>query len=353
MRVLTCLHGWPFLEIKTNHSITLTNGGEIVEQMVTSAMPFLDFLHKVWPIISAVLIAVVIYSRTKSLYFLFYRVFSLLGLEGKYSNPDDQKASDELLDLNRFNLKTGLRLESVRAKSNLHEWMRSNDVELSELRLAGSYFKANELRFDINQSLAMRTARVIAPIVGLLFLVCAQLLITPDKALLKVTATGTWFWAGQHYEANSFSYDAWELFRDKEWKIKPYHCKYVDGAGPAGSSWDKNVICTVVLGFYGDYVAETIRSQKNLGGVLAILGFIILVFWALRTKWQNHAVKLNKRLSIKQGEAVLNKHETVRPQLDSYMLPEWSGNQFSESYGAVSRSMKCAVNFEKTNQSES
>jgi hypothetical protein len=72
-----------------------------------------------------------------------------LGVDNKFSDKEDQRAWDLYEGLNKFNLKTGFRLQSVRSKRNLHDWMRLHNFEISELREAGRYFRANSLSFDI------------------------------------------------------------------------------------------------------------------------------------------------------------------------------------------------------------
>ncbi|MBS7413621.1 DUF6216 family protein [Pseudomonas syringae] len=268
----------------------------MTDQTFTSLMHILDVLYKLWPIACGLIIIGVVFWRTRSFFFLFHQIFKWLGLEGKYTTSDDQKVADEYLDLNKFNLKTGFRLKSVKAKARLHEWLGENDLEFAEIRHAGWYFKANKLTFEIPSNAQKWFSRSVFLALGFTFFALGSFVQNPNQALLSVRATGTWFWVGDN-EATSLRFDFPRIFRGDAWKIHQHDCRYTDDATPIDNIWDKDVMCRLVLGFSDDYIAEAITTQRTSGVVLALMGLIIFLLLALFMFWHQTAVKLRRRIA--------------------------------------------------------
>ncbi|MEB0009126.1 DUF6216 family protein [Pseudomonas sp. RTB3] len=269
----------------------------MTEQTFTSVMHFLDVLYKLWPIACSVFVFCLVVWRTRSFFFLFHQIFNLLGLEGKYNNAEDQKATDDYLDLNKFNLKTGFRLQSVKAKTELHTWMQTHKLELIELRNAGWYFKANSLSFDLPGKLRLCSVRVVFILLGTFFVLTAKLVENPDRALLKVTATDTWFWVGGN-EAVSVRYDFPDWLRGEAWKLQQGDCRYEEDERPLRNSWDKDVMCHLVLGFREQYITDAIASQQRMGGVLGLLGIAFFALLGIFSYWQSKAVQIHNELRL-------------------------------------------------------
>ncbi|OSR68746.1 hypothetical protein BV326_03740 [Pseudomonas syringae pv. actinidiae] len=268
----------------------------MTDQTFTSVMHILDVLYKLWPILCGLGVVGIVFWRTRSFFFLFHQILKWLGLEGKYSNPDDQKVADDYLDLNKFNLKTGFRLQSVKAKARLHVWLNENDLEYAEVRHAGWYFRANKLTFEIPSNVQIWVSRTLLVALGCVFVAMASVLQNPNQALLKVTATDTWFWVGNN-EATSLRFELPSILRGHAWKIQQHDCRYGDDAKPSDNAWDKDVICRLVVGLNEDYIADAIRTQKATGLVLGIMGFLSLGFLALSVFWVVTATNLRKRIT--------------------------------------------------------
>lgn len=266
-----------------------------MEKSITSAMLVLDFLYKLWPAFLAVFVVALIYWRTRSFFFLFYRIFKLLGLEGDYANKDDERATKEYLDLNKFNLKTGLRLNTVKAKSRLHEWMAQHDLELAELRHAGWIFNANKLVFEIPSLLKLWFWSLFLVGVAVVFIFLAAFFSDPSHALLRINATGTLFWVGND-EAFSTRYNLPGPLQGERWKLDRYSCKYVNEPYPFNDTWDKNVICGLILGLHDRFVSESIDSQRNAGIFLLVFGLILILCVAVYAYWYNSSVALQSQL---------------------------------------------------------
>lgn len=274
-----------------------------MEKSITSAMLVLDFLYKLWPAFLAIFVVALIYWRTRSFSFLFYRIFKLLGLEGDYSNKDDERSTKEYLDLNKFNLKTGLRLKTVKAKGRLHEWMSHHDVELAELRHAGWIFKANKLVFEIPSVLKLWICSALVVCTAVIFIFLAAFFSDSSHSLLRVNATGTLFWVGNN-EAFSLRYNLPGPVQGDRWKIDQYSCRYKDEPYPFEDSWDKNVICGLVLGLHDKFVSESIDSQRNAGVFLFVVGLILFLGVAIYAYWYNSSVAL--RLQMQEKESCKN-----------------------------------------------
>ncbi|MGY2221439.1 DUF6216 family protein [Pseudomonas gingeri] len=289
----------------------------MTDQTFTAAMHLLDVLYKLWPIVCGLVVVSIVYYRTRSFFFIFHQILKWLGLEGKYTNPKDQKVADDYLDLNKFNLKTGFRLNSVKAKSRLHEWLHDNDFEFAELRHAGWYFKANQLKFDLPGRAQLWLSRSCFILIGLYLISMSVFIQKPGYALLTVTATGTEFWVGKN-EAFNPRYDFPALLRGNPWKIQQGDCRYLQDSTPIENSWDKDVICGLVLGFADEYLTEAIDSQKKIGALMGLAGLICFGLCVLFIFWQLTAVKLSKRLlSDDQTPTTSSTPITCSPNLSS------------------------------------
>lgn len=268
----------------------------MTDQTFANTIHFLDFLYKLWPLFAGVFVVGVVYWRTGSFFFVFHQFLKWLGLEGKYTCPDDQRVADEYLDLNKFNLKTGFRLSSVKAKKRLHEWMRQHDFEYAELRHAGWYFKANTLTFHVPGTAQLWWTRIIVLLISMMFILGGQFIENPKLALLKVNATDTWFWVGDN-EATSFRYNYPTFLRGDAWKLQQGDCRYGAGSLPLTNDWDKNVMCLLVLGFEDSYIKSSISSQNGVAFAFKLLGFAAFLVMLLFIFWQRTAARLKQQIT--------------------------------------------------------
>ncbi|ROM34338.1 hypothetical protein BK648_26835 [Pseudomonas poae] len=277
----------------------------LTEQTFTAVMHVLDVLYKLWPIACGIFVVGAVWWRTRSLFFIVHQLLKWLGLEGKYTNADDQKVADDYLDLNKFNLKTGFHLRSVKAKVKLHDWMREHNLEFAELRRAGGYFNANQLSFDIPGLWRLCLVRGAYVVMGILLLAIGQFVDKDDFALLRINFTGTWFWAGNN-EAHSPTFDLPHMLRGKTWHLQQAECRYTDDPKIAIDMWDKDAICNLVLGLNDEFIAESINSQIKTAQILKIgscVCFFLLGFFAFRLE---RARELHARL-----EAALPRREAL------------------------------------------
>lgn len=272
----------------------------LTEQTFTSVMHFLDVLYKLWPIVAGAAVVGIVWYRTRSLFFLFHQILKWLGLEGKYTNADDQKVADEYLDLNKFNLKTGFHLKSAKAKTALHGWMREHDLEFADLRRAGWFFKANQLKFDTPNIWQASIGFVLIAVLGLAFLTGAQFVDGGDYALLRVKATDTWFWVGNN-EAYSPRFDFPDWIRGEPWRLQQGDCRYVEDSIPVHNIWDKDVICRLVLGLNDGFISEAMASQAKAAWVLRVSGVGCLVLMIFVGFWLAGAKGLQAALAAKSS----------------------------------------------------
>jgi hypothetical protein len=262
----------------------------------TSLMQSLDFLYKIWPIFAAIAVICFVYWRTGSMVFVFHRVFQLLGVDNKFSDKEDQRAWDLYEGLNKFNLKTGFRLQSVRSKRNLHDWMRLHNFEISEQRESGRYFRANSLSFDIPNRSRRFGIRSLFFTLIFIFAFVATELNSINCALLQVRATGTWFWVGGG-EAFNFQSKLPGALKDDVWKIDQEYCRYPQPEHLSIDSWDEVVVCSLVLGFQEDYIRETVASQKRLATGLLIFVMALMIRLVFLVRAELKARELNGKLT--------------------------------------------------------
>lgn len=283
------------------------------EQTFTTVMQLLDVLYKLWPIVCGAVVVGVVWWRTRSLFLLFHQILKWLGLEGRYTNTDDQKVADDYLDLNKFNLKTGFHLRSVRAKAALHAWMREHDLEFSVLRRAGWYFKANQLKFEIPDKWQTYISRVLIGTLGVAFIAGGQIVQRSDSALLRVKATGTWFWVGNN-EAYSFRFDFPDWLRGDPWRLQQGDCRYGEDPTPVSDIWDKNVICRLVLGLNEGFIAEAIESQTNSAWILSLFGAWCFGMIGISACWLLRAKELQAALSTTPSHLIATPGGDTEPE---------------------------------------
>ncbi|QKZ04046.1 DUF6216 family protein [Pseudomonas eucalypticola] len=267
------------------------------DQTFTSLMHWLDILYKLWPIACGIAVIAIVWSRTRSPFFVFHQALKWLGLEGKYTCEDDQKVADDYLDLNKFNLKTGFQLRSVKAKRNLHQWMREHELEFPELRRAGRLFKANDLTFDVPGSLRRRLTQLTYVAFAGCFMTSGLFVANSDYALLKINATGTWFWAGKN-EAYSVRFEFPEPFRGDAWRMQQGDCRYTNHPQPNLDIWESDVICQLVVGFGNDFVSDAISSQLKMAVALELLGLLMLGLLVRFMFWVRSAGELQAQLHL-------------------------------------------------------
>lgn len=299
-------------------------------------MHLLDVLYKLWPIFCGVVAVAVVWWRTRSLFFIVHQILKWLGLEGKYTNTDDQKVADEYLDLNKFNLKTGFHLQSGKAKSKLHNWMRTYDLEFAELRRAGGYFKANKLRFEIPDRWEVLVTRTLYVILAVAFIVGGQFVQKSDYALLKVNATGTWFWVGNH-EAYSLRFDLPVWLRGEPWHLQQGDCLYIDAPHPVRDIWDKDVICRLVLGFNDGFIAEAIDSQTNSAWILRVFGAGLFIFVAM--SWYRLLRAKEMQTWVDRASSTANSTNQAYPMSEPEPHPDMTVGSVSREQSSQAKSL--------------
>lgn len=274
----------------------------LTEQTFTLVMHFLDVLYKLWPIVVGVAVVAIVWYRTRSLFFLFHQILKWLGLEGKYTNAEDQEFADVYLDLNKFNLKTGFHLKSAKAKTALHVWAREHDLEFADLKRAGWFFKANQLKFDTPNIWQASTRFVLMAALALAFLTGSQFVDGDDYVLLKVKATDTWFWVGNN-EAYSPRFNFPDWVRGEPWRLQQGDCRYVEDSIPMHDIWDKDVICRLLLGLNDGFISDATASQEKAAWVLRVFGAGCLVFLIFDIFWLAGAKALQATLMAKASSA--------------------------------------------------
>lgn len=259
-------------------------------------MHVLDVLYRLWPIVCGAFVIGVVWWRTRSFFFMVHQLLKWLGLEGKYTNADDQKVADDYLDLNKFNLKTGFHLRSVKAKAQLHGWMRKHNVEFAELRRAGWYFKANQLSFDIPSLWRVCLVRGAWFAMGVLLLAVGQFVDRSDFALLRINATGTWFWVGNN-EAYSSTVGLHPVLQGNTWRLQQADCIQIHAPEISLDIGEKDAICKFVLGLNDEFIAESIDSQIKDALILKIGSGASFVILGILLFWLQEATKLQIQLS--------------------------------------------------------
>lgn len=285
----------------------------MTEQNFTTVMHLLDVLYKLWPIACGAIVVGAVWWRTRSLFFIFHQILKWLGLEGKYANADDQKVADEYLDLNKFNLKTGFHLKSVKAKSALHRWMQDHELEFAVLRRAGWYFKANHLKFETPDKWETYFKRTLFATLGAAFIAAGQIIQWSDSALLRVNATGTWFWVGDN-EAYSLRFDFPDWLRGDPWRLQQGDCRYVGDPAPVTDIWDKDVMCRLVLGLNESFIAQALESQRNSAWVLTLFGAGCFAIIGISAFWLKRARELIAGLTAEPSNPSPTVHSEEEPE---------------------------------------
>ncbi|GFM83883.1 hypothetical protein PSCICN_45750 [Pseudomonas cichorii] len=250
------------------------------EQLVQSPLEWIDVTIKVLPYLGAIALAVYALVRTNAMFYVVYRWHQLLGAAKDFNGKFAQQVWAKHEDLQRFNLWFGLNLKTSKHMSKLIFWLDRHELTIEELCRARRYFDANELTFKIPSKHRRRVVRTLV-IFGmtLLFMISVVFTQTP-YALLTVKKTETTFWVQPNEAFNGTgSWLSWAT--PTQWSVDNEYCLFSDGVKPFKDQWDKDVICSLVLGNHNQNIEKTIGEQWAIGmstGCAAILWLFFLLF---------------------------------------------------------------------------
>ena len=267
-----------------------------------------DFIERFAPLACAFVIICFVVLRTRSFFFVVYRIQSLVGGAQAFHDERVQKHWKSFEDMHRANLWFGLKLNSSRAMHQLFAWMDRHNISVSEISRAVHFFDTNKLVFTFPKNWYLKLDLTSRCAMALILIFGAFVFTASDDALLYVKKTHTLFWAGSGH-ANSAGYPITSYFDSGNgWHLSDDYCLFTSSPAPLIEEWDKQVICHLVLGNRDDYIKGAVDTQRLLGWLLIVLSaysVIRLVSVVISRKQAliiQERVEENERLrSIKEG----------------------------------------------------
>lgn len=192
-----------------------------------------------------------------------------------------------------FRLGSGMRVRSAEHARRAICFIAKHDLSPDHLRQVGEYFDANELKMGKLPSPWYRVwLFVSATVLAGLFLV-AGLTAFDQRTLVSLKQTGSWYWLSQTSAEPSDG-----PFRQGE-RLWFSSCPDVSAAGVTYTG-EQEILCSIRRDpAYGDYLSETLRSQR-----IALVFLMVISFWVAIWQWKEFlramvATRFERELSAK------------------------------------------------------
>lgn len=273
------------------------------EQLVKSPLEWIDLIIKLLPYVGAIGLMVYVMFRTNAMFYVVYRWHQLLGATKGFHNKFAQRVWADHEDLQRFNLWFGLNLSTSRHMTKLLSWLDRHEVTIEELCRARRYFDANELKFRIPSKLRRRTIRSLMLLAMTSLFLAAYLFTQTPYALLTVKKTHTTFWVQPNDAFNGTG--TWLPWTSSgQWAVDNQYCLFSDGVEPFKEQWDKDVVCSLVLGNYNQKIVDIIGEQWAIGAGAFCAAFGCLCFFVFLILCETSAKALEKKLAEMAGSVL-------------------------------------------------
>lgn len=273
------------------------------EQLVKSPLEWIDVIIKLLPYVGAIALMLYVVFRTNAMFYVVYRWHQLLGATKGFHNKFAQRVWADHEDLQRFNLWFGLNLSTSKHMAKLLSWLVRHELTIEELCRARRYFDANELEFKIPSKLRRRTVRS-SMLLAIVFLLTAAYVFTETRyAWLTVKKTHTTFWVQPNSAFNgSGSWLPWA--QSDQWAVNNQYCLFSDGLEPFKEQWDKDVVCSLVLGNYNQKIEDIIGEQfaigmSAFGAAVACICFLVFIMLC-----EASAQGLKKKIADAEGSGL-------------------------------------------------
>lgn len=256
-----------------------------------------DLIERFGPLFGFLILAGFVLFRTRSLFFVFYRIQSLIGGAQAFHDERVQRHWKSFEDMQRLNLWFGLNLTSSRAMHQLFAWLDRHNVSVGEIAKSVPYFDPNTLQFSFPKPWVVKVGLAWRSIFASIAFLIAGAFGGSDYALLYVKKTHTLFWVGSG-QAYSAGYPISSLLvNGGGWHVRGDHCLFTDTPEPLREEWDKQVICHLVLGNRDDYIQEAMQSQRWASAIFFVL-FLFIAIPPLRlAAKRQQALSVQKRIS--------------------------------------------------------
>lgn len=259
------------------------------------------FIEKFGPYLGALLLIVFVLLRTRSMFFLLYRIQILIGGGQAFHNERIQRHWKSYEDMHRLNLWFGLHLRSSQAMHQLFGWLDRHHIAVDDVARCVPYFDANTRAFRFTPPWALWAERMYMWIAAIMLIAGALLFVYADHALVYVNKTRTAFWINSG-QASSISYPLTSYFLPHVgWEIDSQYCLFKSDTAPLNDDWDKHVICELVLGNRDDFIREAVDSQRYLSIYLFMLFLIVSVGGVRRSIKRKHAHHVAVKVEADKG----------------------------------------------------
>lgn len=255
----------------------------------------LDLLVKVAELAGVAFVLWLAWWRTGSFHYLVHRLFQALGATKAFHSETAQRHWNDYEDLHQHNLWHGLRLSTSRDLKRFLAWLDTHDISIEEASRARWFFNANTQKFSQPSAPIKLAASFSILAVVLICWFYGGALQTSTHALIKVKASGTWFWVN-----NDEAYGFWGRIGYETWHLNNTTCLFADEPPEGLTGWDQDVICHLVLGNEPQYIDQAISSQQTVSYVALGVGTLLLAWLYALISSAASAKSLSRRLMAEQ-----------------------------------------------------
>ena len=266
------------------------------QKYLAALSAFADLLMRFGPLLGAFALIIFVIFRTKSFFFVFYRVQGLIGGAQAFHDERVQRHWKSFEDMHRLNLWFGLNLTSPRAMHQLIAWLDRHKIGIGEIAKAVPYFDTNTLEFFYPATWHLRLNRVWVCASGAVLLFGAVTFAVSDYALFYVKKTNTPFWVNAGH-AFSIGYPLTSHFAGSDsWHLDREYCLFTNSPAPLENALDKAVICHLIVGERDGYVQDTIQNQYYLSAFLVFMLLLLTIPPLRRAKSRKLAHNIHKSI---------------------------------------------------------
>jgi hypothetical protein len=224
------------------------------QKYLSSLSAVADFFERFGPLLGFLGLVIFVLIRTRSFFFVLYRIQSLVGGAQAFHDERVQRHWKSFEDMHRLNLWFGLNLRSSRAMHQLFAWLDRHNISVGEISRSVPYFDTNTLQFTFPKKWHLKLDLTWRSVSASVVFLVACVFGASDYALLYVKKTHTAFWVGSG-QAYSAGYPISSRFAEGGgWHVRDDYCLFTDTSEPLQEDWDKQVICHLVLGNRDDYI---------------------------------------------------------------------------------------------------
>jgi hypothetical protein len=202
--------------------------------------------------------------RSGSLNFLRERIWRILGGASEFKDSAMMERWERVRDFEKYRYTSGIKFKCREQITSFENWLETRRTSLEETLPFASYYDLSQMDLRDPDIRKRQRSTAFLSFLCVCWMAFFGVFLMSD-ALIRVKASNTHFWVNSSEAHSAFS---------KAWKLNPENCATevanLDSA-------DKEVICKILTSEVGkQYIEDTMRSQREVGATMIVLGVIAL-----------------------------------------------------------------------------